>query len=84
MEQIVSIELLGVIILLFLFGYIAYRLVKKIVAVLVTTAAIGFIFILGCGLLLYRDIQTFRTHPTKNILLVLLAADNKDIATVAV
>lgn len=65
-----GIEILVALFLLLVAGYIIFKFIKKIIVALFTLTLVTALIVIGLGVLLYKDIQTYREHETKAVLLL--------------
>ncbi|MFC1852708.1 hypothetical protein ACFL27_21115 [candidate division CSSED10-310 bacterium] len=78
-----TVEMIAGLILILLVGYIVFKIIKKIVVAFISMVFILVLLIVGLGVLLSKDIQTFQNHPTKKLLFMLVSEDESEIFAAA-
>lgn len=78
-----SIEAIIAILIVLGLGYLAFKILKKIVVALITMGLIIVLIAVGIFFLLSKDIQSFKNHPTKKLLLVITSDDGQKIEAAA-
>jgi len=74
-----GIETIVLIALVLVIGYVVYRVIKKIIVALFAMLMVIVLLFVGLGFLLAKDIQTFRSHPTKRLLILLVSEDEQKL-----
>lgn len=77
-------EIIGVSLLLLVVAFILFKLIRKIIAFVITMVVVILLVLIGFGLLVMKDIQTFRNHPTKELLMVLSSESGTSVYSAAV